>query len=462
MEIKEGQETNENLERQGILQDERKKTVQCTFQSCGKDIENDSDHCLFHMTAEEKNTHGLWDKCMERFYSGLGSNEWNFVGYVLKDLEIEAKTIQQQPNFSKAKFYGTTRCNDVTLSNGAVFREAQFFGAVSFEESRFQKEVDFKGAIFSGISNFRNTRFLEKAYFKHIRFKDVNFHNAIFVDKCTFSPKPGDLENENPTFESADFSGAHFEKGGSFDHCIILDGDFEDSSILNVSFRGVYLDHVKFAGALMESAYLSDSQWTVELDRPQYKSLLDWFHVFDPRLVIREELEANKIPVKNKEERIEGFKKAESTYRRIKHSLANEGDYEKAGEFYIHEMRMKKKRYYNGEGFISRWNYFWNVLYSWTCGYGERPKRVFLNAFIMIIIFTLLYYSADGIAKDGDEDYDSSLKECLYFSVVTFTTLGYGDYSPKSSFQLIAVFEAFLGAFTIALFVLVFGRKVMR
>ncbi len=68
------------------------------------------------------------------------------------------------------------------------------------------------------------------------------------------------------------------------------------------------------------------------------------------------------------------------------------------------------------------------------------------------------------MGKDGEVDYKPSAYESIYFSVVTFTTLGYGDYSPKPhfQFQLLASLEAFIGAFTIALFVLVFGRKVMR
>jgi hypothetical protein len=47
--------------------------------------------------------------------------------------------------------------------------------------------------------------------------------------------------------------------------------------------------------------------------------------------------------------------------------------------------------------------------------------------------------------------------------VVTFTTLGYGDIHPLGfSSHAIAFSEAFIGAFFIALFVVVFARKMMR
>ncbi|MBU7045430.1 MAG: two pore domain potassium channel family protein, partial [Theionarchaea archaeon] len=52
---------------------------------------------------------------------------------------------------------------------------------------------------------------------------------------------------------------------------------------------------------------------------------------------------------------------------------------------------------------------------------------------------------------------------CFYYSVVTFTTLGYGDIHPIGHLShAIAFSEAFTGAFFIALFVVVFARKMMR
>ena len=55
--------------------------------------------------------------------------------------------------------------------------------------------------------------------------------------------------------------------------------------------------------------------------------------------------------------------------------------------------------------------------------------------------------------------------ENYYFSVVTFTTLGFGDLQPQSNMPLVqicAMIEAVTGAFMMALFVLTFGRKMLR
>ena len=51
---------------------------------------------------------------------------------------------------------------------------------------------------------------------------------------------------------------------------------------------------------------------------------------------------------------------------------------------------------------------------------------------------------------------------CLYFSFVTFTTLGYGDLHSVGITKAFATIEAFTGVFMLALFVLTMGRKMMR
>ena len=51
--------------------------------------------------------------------------------------------------------------------------------------------------------------------------------------------------------------------------------------------------------------------------------------------------------------------------------------------------------------------------------------------------------------------------DCLYFSAITFTTLGYGDFRPLEGWgRILAGSEAFIGAFMMALFVYTFARKM--
>jgi hypothetical protein len=73
-----------------------------------------------------------------------------------------------------------------------------------------------------------------------------------------------------------------------------------------------------------------------------------------------------------------------------------------------------------------------------------------------IIIFFANAYEIFGTVKNGNEAI-VGLWQHSYFSVVTFTTLGYGDYLPVNNAQIIAVIEALFGFGYFALTVGIFG-----
>ncbi|WP_461863073.1 potassium channel family protein, partial [Thermococcus sp.] len=54
------------------------------------------------------------------------------------------------------------------------------------------------------------------------------------------------------------------------------------------------------------------------------------------------------------------------------------------------------------------------------------------------------------------------LANALYYSLVTFTTLGYGDMHPTGWLKALSAIEALTGAVFMALIVAVIARKWMR
>ena len=61
--------------------------------------------------------------------------------------------------------------------------------------------------------------------------------------------------------------------------------------------------------------------------------------------------------------------------------------------------------------------------------------------------------------------YLDSFFDALYFSTLTFTTLGLGDFQPAPAAQLgraLVLLEAVMGAVLIATFVFVLGRRAAR
>ena len=50
--------------------------------------------------------------------------------------------------------------------------------------------------------------------------------------------------------------------------------------------------------------------------------------------------------------------------------------------------------------------------------------------------------SDPGLEPAARAAYEPDFWECAYCSIVTFTTLGYGDYQPKEPYRLLAASEA--------------------
>ena len=93
-----------------------------------------------------------------------------------------------------------------------------------------------------------------------------------------------------------------------------------------------------------------------------------------------------------------------------------------------------------------------------ACVQGPGKSSALL---LLLLVFAVLagisthaiYYTQLGLVKTSTElVFFPSWSEALYFSVVTFTTLGYGDMVPREEYRLVAAFQAiqgyvFLGAF---------------
>jgi uncharacterized protein YjbI with pentapeptide repeats len=117
---------------------------------------------------------------------------------------------------------------------------------------------------------------------------------------------------------------------------------------------------------------------------------------------------------------------------------------------------------------------------SWaTMKYGESPWRVVYTSLAVILLFGLAYSTVGGLTVTTEAPtigawqpigqiprspgFVGEILLSLYFSVVTFTTVSYGDIQPSGvTSKLLAGVESMVGAVLIALLVAVLGRRLMR
>ena len=101
-------------------------------------------------------------------------------------------------------------------------------------------------------------------------------------------------------------------------------------------------------------------------------------------------------------------------------------------------------------------------IYKTLSNYGESPSRVAFWAAVIILLCAAIY-AFTGISSSSSESTVHSFWVSLYYSVVTFTTLGYGDFSPPSSIaRIVSASEAVTGLLLTSLFMVTVVRKYSR
>ena len=69
--------------------------------------------------------------------------------------------------------------------------------------------------------------------------------------------------------------------------------------------------------------------------------------------------------------------------------------------------------------------------------------------FIIIMLFSVIYYITNTLDNQHSKLFDTYL-DCIYFTVVTHFTVGYGDISPKTKLHKIITMIQIITAFIIS------------
>jgi len=497
------------------MKKEKNNTSKCPI--CGRPTHKDSKFCIFHAGAEEK-TEEEFKNALKEYIQEIkeGDKDYNFKRFIFvedinfkEDLNITVfknayfgeTTFQGYANFEGATFQGKAYFFETTFKGYANFKKTSFKGKADFWEATFQGYAKFEGATFQGAVIFLDTIFKGNTYFVGATFqedvlcwKTIFKGNAYFLG-ATFHEDSNFLET---TFQGdADFRVKNFVKGLTLTKFRLLSG-----KKLNLKVRN------NIETISLERAYLENTYLDIELVEGV---LIDFTDASLKNTKIKKDQIENHILQEKKKK----FYDAQEIYLLLKNNFHSIGQYEDERWACLKEKEMERKSYYSNvftkntenkeeknEKKCQKDKKLKDILYSncrkikefgkwiWSCfcnaiyGYGEKPWNVILSAGILIFVFAILF-SFIGIANPEIIDLkgitvnlnngnivDSASKgllknnvirnipDSLYFSLITFTTLGYGDFRPLEGLgRILAGSEAFIGAFMMALFVYTFARR---
>ena len=260
------------------------------------------------------------------------------------------------------------------------------------------------------------------------------------VQSCLESyARQGEKRIQNAYFKGADFSGLIITQR-NFVNSDLTGANFHNARLLKVGFDFSILDNVDFENIILER---------VDLRRVKSAKGIRLFEtIFDGVLLPNESKFGKKCVYSNQS--TPDFAKSLDVYHDLKNTYRRMGNSDAASYYYELEMDCKRRLSTGSQK-------MWLTLLWLICGYGERPMRTFISFLFIILSFAGIYYVDNETTNDGPLEF----VDALYFSVVTFTSLGYGDISPLGISRFFAASEALIGVFMISLFVVVFTRKMI-
>ena len=104
----------------------------------------------------------------------------------------------------------------------------------------------------------------------------------------------------------------------------------------------------------------------------------------------------------------------------------------------------------------------WMRLWSWI-DYGRSLWRVGVAASVVAMIFGVVFHVSNDMLKFTSDQIADSWSTPYYYSIVTYTTLGFGDVTPiTTTGQIVVAAEVILGYLTLGLLVSILANNVAR
>ncbi len=369
--------------------------------------------------------------------------------------------LQAIANEEDIKLYRCTISGQLDINRLLEKRESFDTGRLAIKQSDEQTMVNLSQSIVFHSCTFEENLVFSSPWSDPDRLvvvfkKDVSFNSSVFSGQCLFS---------NACFHGhAGFDGCRFEMITSFRKT-----SFQSNAMFRTTLFNGY-------GLLNDAIFSKDARFTntyfaksANFSNVRFMGKTDFAGVYSI---------SRSVPIfESVHFARHSFGDGENFWRFIKQAAQEAGHYQLAGESFYNERcahLWKKFRGINYDSIsalrkIARFILGVRLLPELVFGkllfgYGERPVRVLVASLLIIFFCALIYMNSGGITYRGEAFTDATFMDGLYFSTVTFTTLGFGDLHPdKHHFiRYVAMAEALCGVALMSLFIVCLAKRYSR
>jgi hypothetical protein len=166
-------------------------------------------------------------------------------------------------------------------------------------------------------------------------------------------------------------------------------------------------------------------------------------------------------------------------FRILKQNYNVTGEYMYEDEAYVEFKRTEAKAVLEDQirlkpklkaWFYTNYGFKW-LVFDKMGKFATDPMRVLITMVVTYFLFSFIFIILGefGLAsvnsslfQEGDPRMLSVVEKGFYHSIVTFLTIGYGDYYPNGFFRWLSGVEGFVGLFEMSYFTVAFVRKILR
>lgn len=338
-------------------------------------------------------------------------NPLNFSGYYFPgQAYFFGVTFSGKAHFSRATFSGGAYFRGGTVfSGGAVFTEAAFSGDAYFEATAFSGDAYFEETAFSGEASFSSATFSGEAVFTEAAFSgEAYFFGAAFSGEVDFSKI---ISNKNLMYDNAKFT-------------------------KRAEFTGVDLTSASFDGAELHNSFIQGIKYS---NRTMKGILLDTFTENTNRIFARDAADFNYL--EQKKQNLRYMRKRKIRLKGIK---------------WVRDLYVKYVKY------PCKQLLFW--MWGLMSDHGQSFILWLTWCFLLVFIFGMIFIGplhGQLSIKPESDIYDWYAP--FYYSIVTFTTLGFGDIVPIThTARVVVTLEVIMGYIMLGGLISILANKFAR
>lgn len=277
--------------------------------------------------------------------------------------------------------------------------------------------------------------------------REVQLTNATLEESILLEADLTDANCSRTNLTNADLINAN-----------LTDVSLEGATLIGTNLFDADLTRIKPYGARFSAVQINDGT-EFNSDRSGYTR---WWHTWSvgPPARCGYDISLRECG-KDSETRKTTLSKAADTYKQFEELGRENTRPSIQSTMFVLRQEMQRKRDWM-QGRYHKW--LFSHLSRQTFKHGESLARIMLVALLLIVGYASLYKQYDLILA-ADTEYIQSGIDALYFSTLTFTTLGLGDFQPDPASEvarMLVTSQAAIGAILIATFVFVLGRRAAR